>query len=296
VTTEYDVAVAGAGQGRILWLASYPRSGNTWVRLFLANLAGAGDSPARIAEINRTPMAGGRDLFEDLTGLESSELTTDEIMRLRRQVYLWVSHRAEAPVPFRIHDAFIRLPDGRPMIDPGATLGALYIIRNPLDVAVSLCHHLRLSADAVIDRMNDDGFRLGGRGRPQLRQPIGTWSAHVRSWVAAPGIPVLTVRYEDLLSDPDGTFSRVAAFTGAGVDAARIQRAIEFSAFAEARRQEDESGFLERPAGAVRFFRAGRAGGWRDDLSDSQVARLVNAHHEVMRRFDYLDEDGRPTV
>ncbi|MGH7503208.1 MAG: sulfotransferase domain-containing protein [Longimicrobiales bacterium] len=292
VTMNGDAAAGGPGQ--ILWLASYPKSGNTWVRLFLANLLGPGDAPARINEIDRTPMAAGRDLFEDVTGLESSELAPDETLRLRRDVFHWVSQRADGVLPCKIHDAFIRLPDGRPMIDPAVTFGALYILRNPLDVAVSLRHHLGLSADAVIDRMADDAFRIGGRGRPQLRQPLGTWSAHVTGWLSAPGIPVMVTRYEDLSALPADTFARVAAFSGSDVPAARIGRAIEFSSFAEARRQEDEGGFIERPAGAERFFRVGRVGSWRDDLTPAQVDRLVESHFEVMRRFDYVDGEGRP--
>lgn len=284
------------GRGRILWLASYPKSGNTWVRLFLANLSAGEEGPVRINDIDRTPMAAGRDLFEDVTGLESSELTPDETLRLRREVFLWVSSNAESIVPCKIHDAFLRMPDGRPLIEPAATWAALYIIRNPFDVAVSLRHHLGLSADGAIDRMADDGFRLGGRGRTQLRQPLGSWSGHVQSWVSAAGIPVQVVRYEDLSSDPDGTFGRVAAFSGMDADAATIARAIRFSRFEEARRQEDESGFHERPAGAERFFRSGRVGSWQEELNDEQVNRVIHAHHEVMHRFGYIDDDARPVV
>jgi hypothetical protein len=283
-------------RGRILWLASYPKSGNTWVRLFLANLDAAEEMPVSINEIDRTPMAAGRDLFEDVTGLESSELTPDETLRLRREVFQWVSDHAPSVMPCKIHDAFIRLPDGRPLIEPAATYGALYIIRNPLDVAVSLRHHLGLTVDAAIDRMEDDGFRLGGRGRTQLRQPLGTWSEHVSSWVSAVGIPVLSVRYEDLSADPDGTFARVVTFSGSRADSARIRKAVRFSGFDEARRQEEDSGFHERPSGAERFFRSGRVGGWRDELTEAQVDRLVSAHHEVMRQFDYVDAAGRPSL
>lgn len=289
--------MTGAQQrGRILWLASYPRSGNAWVRLFLANLASTDGTALRINEIDRMPMAAGRDFFENATGLESSELTPDETLRLRREVFLWLSDRADSIVPCRIHDAFVHLPDGSPLIEPAATFGAIYIIRNPLDVAVSLRYHFGLSADAAIDRMEDDGFRLGGRGRTQLRQALGSWSEHVTSWIAAPGVPVLTVRYEDLAGDPANTFARIATYSASAADAERIGRAIEFSDFREARRQEDLDGFHERPVAAERFFRSGRVGGWRDELTAAHVDRIVNVHHEVMRRFSYIDAEGRVTV
>lgn len=283
-------------RGRILWLASYPKSGNTWVRLFLANLASPDGTPVLIDQIDRTTRAAGRDLFEEATGLESSELTPDETLRLRREVFLSLSDRADSIIPCEIHDAFVHLPDGRPLIEPAATFAAIYIIRNPLDIAVSLRPHLGLSADAAIDRMEDDGFHLGGRGRTQLRQPLGSWSEHVTSWISAPGVHVLTVRYEDLAGDPANAFARIASHSGSAADAERISRAIEYCDFREVRRQEDRPGIHERSAAADRFFPSGRVGGWRDELTAEHVARIVNAHHEVMRRFGYLDSEGRLTV
>jgi hypothetical protein len=285
-----------AGAGRILWLASYPKSGNTWLRLLLTNLAGSQDRPARINELDRYPMAAGRDLFEALTGLESSELTAEEARRLRPSVYAWLSRTATATVWCKIHDAFAILPSGRPMIEPEATRGAIYIMRNPLDVAASFALHLDVSVDGMIERMADEEFRIGGRGRPQLVQRLGSWSTHVESWTGAPGIAKLTIRYEDLHADPVPTFTRIAQFAGLVADEARIRRALEFSSFTEARRQEDAEGFIERPPGTARFFRKGRVGYWREELTDAQAARIVDRHHAMMRRFDYLDREGRPAV
>lgn len=283
-------ADSARGPGRLLWLASYPKSGNTWLRLFLANLT-ATDGPVRINSLERRPMAASRDVFEDAIGLDSSELTRDEITILRRAVYRWISSDAADVVTCKIHDACMPAPDGALIIEPEATRGVLHIVRNPLDVAVSFQHHLGLTLDEVIERMADDTFTIGGSNRPQLPQRVGSWSAHVQSWLdLAARVPVCTVRYEDLAApDPLPVFQRIARFTGHPGDEDTVRRAVAWSAFDEARRQEDAEGFVERPAGAERFFRRGQPGSWRDEMSEVQAARLVDRHHALMRRFDYLD-------
>jgi hypothetical protein len=77
--------------GNITWLASYPKSGSTWFRVFHANLVRDGDEPVSINELDDTLHAGSRALFDETTGVEASDLTADEIDRLRPRVYEEVS-------------------------------------------------------------------------------------------------------------------------------------------------------------------------------------------------------------
>jgi len=87
---------------------------------------------------------------------------------------------------YKIHDAFHATTDGEPMVSIKATRGALYIVRNPLDVCVSSSHHNGTSIDRAIDTMGDEAsaYARGTRRQPdQLRQRMGSWSGHVLSWV-----------------------------------------------------------------------------------------------------------------
>lgn len=178
-----------------------------------------------------------------------------------------------------------------------ATLGALYILRNPLDVASSAANHWNCSIDHAIVNMGNPDTRFARSRKKmaaQLEQRLLNWSGHVLSWADAPGLNCLTIRYEDMLQDPLNTFSRAAAFLQMPKDPQRIEKAIRFSAFSELSRQEAEKGFYERPQHTARFFQQGKSGGWREQLTAEQVARIVAEHGEVMRRFGYLDERGEP--
>ena len=102
------------------------------------------------------------------------------------------------------------------------------------------------------------------------------------------------MRYEDMIADPTASFLTMVQRLRMPVDEPRVRRAAAFSSFDTLRAQEDETGFIEKPAKAEKFFREGRVGGWRRDLSDAQAARIVDDHRDVMRRFGYLDDHDDP--
>ncbi|NOZ06698.1 MAG: sulfotransferase domain-containing protein [Chloroflexi bacterium] len=279
----------------IIWLASYPKSGNTWLRAFLSNYLRDGDEPANINELEKMGIASSHSLFERYAGVESSDLTADEIDTCRPEVYRMLAAANEDVHFVKVHDAYTFLPDGRPLFPAQATQGAVYIARNPLDVAVSMRHHMNdTHIDKTIARMANPQATLAASvkcGNNQFRQKLLTWSEHVRSWLdASKPFPVHLVRYEDMQQDPRIAFAQVVAFAGLPVNDVRLAKAIRFSRFEVLQQQEAEQGFREQPGNHATFFRQGQAGGWREVLTNEQVTRIVSAHRDVMRRFGYLPE------
>ncbi len=280
---------------KIIWLASYPKSGNTWFRVFLTNLLGNRDEPADINRLGGGPIASAREMFEEATGIESSCLTMDEIERLRPAVYEYLVEKAEDTIYMKVHDAYTFTNHSTPLIPTKATKGVLYIVRNPLDVAVSLAHHEATDIDSAIKEMCDDkyAFCIGPNMLfDQLRQWLLTWSGHVISWVDQGNIPVHVIRYEDMKLNSLDTFTGAVKFAGIERSEEEIAKAIELSSFETLRGQEREKGFRERSQKSESFFRKGETGSWREVLSDQQVEMIVSHHREVMRRFGYLDENN----
>ena len=182
-----------------------------------------------------------------------------------------------------------------PLVSDKATLGAVYIIRNPLDVAISYAHHWQVSVDEAIGRMGDPDAAVCSKAHKlhfQLRQKLLTWSGHVTSWVDAPEIGVHVIRYEDMLGKPLETFSKAAAFCGLEDDPGPVSRAIRLSSFAEVKKQEREKRFQETPIGVSSFFRRGKAGDFKNLLTAEQIGRIIRDHGDVMTRFGYDGESG----
>ena len=277
----------------IIWLASYPKSGNTWVRAFLANYLADAKRPVTI---NDPPnfMLGDNFLihYEKLSGKAAESLTPKELHDLRPKVHEWFAYSRPDNVFVKTHNAVLRAA-GQPLITPSATAGAIYMVRNPLDVAVSFAHHYQTSYDRAVESLCDEQYFLPA-ANGLLEQALSSWSRHVRSWTKAPALPLCTLRYEDLHRKPLEAFGSLVAFLQLPMDTERLARAVRFSTFKELEGQEKQDGFVEsRPDGKTPFFREGRVGAWRRHLTAAQTDCLIEAHRDVMEEMGYIGPTGK---
>lgn len=281
----------------LFWVASYPKSGNTWMRIFLANLQRRGDEPIDINTI-KDYRASSRQLFDCFSGLEGSLLKDAEILHVMHQVYESVNAAQTRQAVLKTHAPYLCNSNGAKLFPTSVSQGAIYLVRNPLDVATSLANHNSLPIDNAIALMADDDYALcanrDGDPNDRLFEPVSTWSQNVLSWVEECEFPLLIIRYEDLILKTFESFSWAARFAGLSEDPVEIRQAIDHSSFDVLQKQEQARGFREKPENMGMFFRKGRAGSWPDELSSAQVARIIHDHGEVMRRFGYLTKDGTP--
>jgi hypothetical protein len=217
--------------------------------------------------------------------------------QLRPGVYRRLSREANKTLYIKVHDAWARTIRGEPLFPAEITAGVIYILRNPLDIAASCAHHWGVDLGQAVENLCDPAFTMA-RSRDgladQLRQKIGSWTGHARSWLDQSRLPVQLVRYEDLCRNPEAAFREVVRFCGLPEEASRLKKAVAFSDFSELQRQEQCHGFCERPLRASgRFFRRGQAGAWCDELSPALAGRLIRTHGKFMRRFLYLDENDQ---
>jgi hypothetical protein len=272
----------------ILWLASYPKSGNTWMRVFLANLILNEPEPLALKRINEVCSSEPNEVwFKPFTKGAVSELSEKKIAQLREKAQERAVSLNKNIMPMKTH-SLLGKDHGFQTISVKATIGVIYIVRDPRDVAISAADHYGLTLDQAIEMMADKKAR--GRGTPgtTVHELMGSWSDHVRSWTRWKHTPLIVLRYEDMLADALGQLGMVARKLGISGDEARIRRAVEFSSFKTLQAQEAQSGFIEKSLHSQRFFRAGRAGGWRDTLTPAQAAAIERLHAEQMRRFGYL--------
>lgn len=281
--------------GNIVWLASYPKSGNTWLRMFMSNLMSADDQPVHIDNI-LGQNAGVRTFFDAMTGIDSSNLFPEEVDALRPEFYKRLSCVSDNFRWMKVHDAYQYLADQQPMFPPEATHCTLYLVRNPLDIVPSFSHHMAMEIDDAIDSINDDSFAINTEKTNvtyHLRQKLSSWSENVMSWVNAPiGMKVHVMRYEDMKASPLETFTAAVTALGLVKTEAEILRALKHSSFAVLQEMESQNGFREKPVHSSAFFREGKAGAGRNSLTQEQMARIVTRHKEVMQRFGYLDKQG----
>jgi hypothetical protein len=230
-----------------------------------------------------------------VTGIEASDLTHAQIDLLRPRVYEQIAAGFDRHRFLKTHDAWTYNVAGEPILSTAAA--AIYLVRNPLDVAVSFAHHQGTDIDCVIESMQDPACIL--RGRPTmpsatLPTQVLSWEGHVRSWLDEASIRVHLVRYEDMQARPLETFTEIVRFSGLEYDQHDIEAALDASAFGRLQELERKTGFREKLVDSISFFRKGLAGSWRETLTQSQVQSLIRAHGTVMRRLGYLDAADNP--
>jgi hypothetical protein len=281
---------AAAPRSGIVWLASYPKSGNTWTRAFLHNLVRvtAGEGQAQpINDLNQFSMtSAAKFLFEEVLGFSPTDKHVEEVAAARAGVQQHLADLVEGLVFVKTHQA-LAIDRGHPTINFSVTAGAIYIVRNPLDVAISYAHHLGRSINRSINLMNSKNAETSVSDK-QVNELYGSWSQHVLSWTRKPHRAIYVMRYEDMLNEPQKTFGALARHLLFAPTNEQLAEAIDRSSFERLREQEEKEGFRERPDKAERFFREGRADQWKDVLTPQQVQRIVDAHGEQMQRFGYL--------
>jgi hypothetical protein len=280
--------------GGIIWLASYPRSGNTWLRLFLANYF----APKRPLDLNAAIRFGAGDSGVELfrrAGIGSNDLAPKLVEQLRPVVQRQLAQRNGDGVAFvKTHNACIHVA-GAPLISPEVTAGAILVVRNPFDVAVSFAHHNGMPIERAIEALATDTYYVPAYG-PYVDQYPTSWRRFQESWTTAAGLSPFVLRYEDMVRSPTTAFGQVLSFLRVPRDEARLAESIQATEFNVLASQEKSRGFLEGdPEGKLSFFRAGRIGAWQDVLAAEQIAYLKQACLKELVRLGYTNEDGTLT-
>lgn len=253
---------------RIVWVASYPKSGNTWARFLLANM-----------------------LFGGVTTSADIEAMVPDAHRNKE---LRAHYHVGGTVFLKTHWA---LQDTMPQ--RALTAAAIHIVRHPLDVLRSHIDYFGLGEDDAKRAQFVDAFIASGGAPAWQKRGFGSWISHLHSWYGArKRFPILSMKYEDMKQDPAGAVARIATFFQRDTDAAEITRIVDASSFERMRELEaaeiesGEDGFFQTERGHsgdpnFRFMRAGTVGGYRDFMSDQQLAAARNRFGEIADQIGY---------
>ena len=267
----------------LVWLASYPKSGNTWVRACLM-LAITGDlSLDKLIEVIPYFPVLNNAHFRNAEFSDSIEASRSAVKTWDKTQYD-LSNSAEGRwIIVKTHQAFANINNVQ-FPNPETAYGVIQIVRDPRDVAFSYSAHYGRDIDLAIEKLLNEKNAINEPSQPGSFEFISSWELNYLSWQDAT-FPKLVIRYEDLLASPATQLEAIFDFLKLTpkMSTAKIVANTSFQSLAN---MEDENGFKEASEHS-RFFRLGKKDQW-SSLTSKQQKKIEQRFHKTMSRLGYL--------
>ena len=276
----------------IIWLASYPKSGNTWIRLFLNSLLYNDENlDINNIKIEQFPQKFHfDDLVKDMSNLEEvsvNHIVAQDKINLDNKIKFFKTHSANWKA---YNTSFTNLEN---------TLAVIHIIRDPRNILTSILNHFsRENYEEALKFMNNPTQRIWNKNneKEKFLTLISNWSNHYNSWKKFEKNN-LTISYENLLSEPEKEFTKICDLLGKITDLKfekkQITKTIDECNFDKLQKIENEKGFMEAVSDKngkyIKFFNLGPNNNWRKILDPQIASKIEKIFEKEMEELGYLN-------
>ena len=277
---------------KIFWIASYPKSGNTWMRLILKNIFFNAKSGEELHGLNYFPyfeVAKNYQFIKDINIDDFNNLNQMQVIakyRVKAQENIKINGGDFGF--FKTHSSNLKIKD-IPYTNEKTTLGFFYLIRDPREIAVSYASHQNINIDEVIDIMtNHKAISLGLDSIPMHQS---RWDQNILSWNKLK-TPNLFIKYEDMLENYENIIYRILDFFEKNFNfdfknkKNVISVVLKNTKFNKLKEIENKKKFAEQLSN--NFFRSGKKDSWKSILSNAQITRIEKEFQKTMKFYDYL--------
>ena len=276
----------------IIWIASYPKSGNTWVRSLISSYYFSDDGKFDFNLLKYIDQYPQQKYF-------SHEITKPgEISNYWESSQQKITERKKI-IFFKTHNSLTSL-NGKNFTSPIYTLGGIYIIRDPRNLVTSLKNHYNLDYNQAIDFMNNERKYIyddRSQGNYAAFHFLSSWSNHYKSWIMNKMFKVFVVKYEDLENKTFETVNNIFSFlnllTGEKkeLDKNKIMNCIKTTNFEVLKKKEEELGFIENISlnynKKINFFYLGSKNKWENILSSEIKNKTNKLFENDLKYFNY---------
>lgn len=268
----------------ITWIASYPKSGNTWVRMLLSSILTGNDYDDSIdANLAVTGSDTSKELYQTLGIPLGSDSVKDRHGRLNS---LYRANNKNKYI-LKTHSANLGQNTEVPLIPYDITERAVIVVRNPLDTICSVMNHFGLNEEQAGALLTSPKSNLKESAR-QFSSLISSWDIFYDSWLdQSRPFPILVIRYEDLHTDTVGCCERLCEFLCVEAYKKNISNAVKANNFHLVKRSETNFGFKEQSEHSSSFFNKGEVGQFRGFLSDDLIDEVVQKLGKSMKKLGY---------
>ena len=276
----------------IVWISSYPKSGNTWVRTFISTYYLSSNDKfdfSMLKNIRQFPHEKffNKKIRDMNSAINNWDLAQNNINLKNKLIFL------------KTHAALVKI-NNIPFTNNKHTLGAIYIVRDPRNIVTSLSNHYQLTFDESLEFMtNKKKFLLKKNDLSNFGNFtfLNSWSEHYKSWLYTKEFNLLFIKYEDLENDTLNTFKKIVKFVNKitikedKIDIDRIIKIIDTISFETLKKKENVEGFPEaimnNEKQKINFFYLGKKNRWQKLLSPKQMDTINNIFGEDLKKLKY---------
>ena len=260
----------------IIWVSSYPKSGNTWVRTFILTYY-----------LSKNEKFNFR-MLKNIRQFPHEKFFDKKISDIKSAINNWDSAQSNINqknklIFLKTHAALVKI-NNISFTNNKHTLGAIYIIRDPRNVVTSLANHYQLTFDESLEFMTNKKKFLLKKNDPSNFGNftfLNSWSEHYKSWLYTKQFNLLFIKYEDLENDTFNTFKKIVKFLNKimkkkeKIDTKRLIKIIDAVSFETLKKKENDEGFPEAVINnkrqKINFFYLGKENKWQNLLSPKQI-------------------------
>ena len=280
----------------IFWIASYPKSGNTWLRTLISSYYYSNDgfyTQELIKQIGQFPE---KKYFESFEYDPKSVIGTSNF---------WIKAQEEINRDkklrfFKTHNVFGKI-NNNPFTSKENSIGCIYIVRDPRNVITSLSNHYELDYEKSLEWMtNHKKYIYDNRGENDYGnfQFISSWSNNYKSWKIQRDVPIKIVRYEDLLEKTYEVTKDIIGFINktskiqVKIDIKKLKNSVNSTLFVKLKKLEKNNGFSEaifskKKNKMIPFFNLGPDNNWKNILNKSFADKLCNIFAKDLLELGY---------
>ena len=277
----------------IVWVASYPKSGNTYLRSFLSAYYFSSKG-----EFNF-------ELLKNIKQFPNTEFFDEEINNLEEASNSWLKAQKKIKeakkIKFLKTHSCLGAYKGKPFTTLDYSLGGIYIVRDPRNVISSVMNHFSLSVEDAYEFMTD--LKRGTKAKVEndysTYSYLSTWANHYKSWANSKNFRKIVIKYEDLETNKYETFRDIIVFTNTiinnseRVNKEKLIRAIDTTNFNVLKNKEKNEGFEEALFSEEKkekkiFFNLGFNNRWKKLLRDDIRQKIEHVFKDEMKEIGYI--------